>query len=284
MVQCYYKNDENPNLIRSINSGVCVGSGSATGFFSCCFPWDTCLPSGFCSTNTTYYTALCTDQTLQDGACQHGCNGLYRTGLQYDTGSARWKCCNKEDTTCSTGTNATFDAPAPQQLSAQTRTIVDFIPTSTAASPSTASTSQTNTISSTSSNSSYISSTSSGSSSSTSSSSPVPASVSSSVQAPGLSTGAKAGIGAGVAVLVIALIAGLAFWLVRRRKNNARSVYPSGPTYSKPDRHLASEMSTAHNSQGGLHEKHAPTWTVGTDSSTWDSVSKQPQKGLHEMD
>lgn len=256
-------------MIRTINSGVCTGSGSAAGFFSCCFPWDTCLPSGFCRANTTYYTALCTDQTLQDEVCQRGCGGLYRTSLQYDTGSASWKCCNQEDRTCSTATNATFDAPAPQQLLAQTRTIVDFIPTSTAALRSTSSTPRTSTSSST--------------NSSTSSTSPVSTSASSSAETIGLSTGARAGIGAGLAVLVIGLIAGLVWWLLKRKKNGVGSINPFVPTSSDPGRYPAGELSADSRSQGVIHEKHAPAWAAEFNSFTSDAASQQPRKGVHEV-
>lgn len=72
----YYKDDDSFSLIRSINSGVCISSGYSAGFFSCCFPWDKCLPDGLCraTESSTYYTALCTDQTLQDKSCQKGCS------------------------------------------------------------------------------------------------------------------------------------------------------------------------------------------------------------------
>ena len=73
MVQCYYKHN---GLIETINSGLCSGSGSAAGFYSCCFPWDGCLPNALCASanQTGYYTGLCTDQTLKDSACQQGCS------------------------------------------------------------------------------------------------------------------------------------------------------------------------------------------------------------------
>lgn len=257
MVQCYYKNDDNPNLIQSINSGVCEGSGSAAGFFSCCFPWDTCLPDGICYTNTTYYTALCTDSTLQDASCQHGCGGLYRTGLRYSDASADWICCNKDNPTCSTGTNATFNAPAPQQLLTQTRTIVDFIPSST---PTSTSTSQ------------ATSSTSSASSNASGST------VSSHEERTGLSTGAKAGIGIGAAVLVMALLAGLVFWLLRR-KNSARSA--SAPHTSAPPAWV-SEVKGNY-TQPPVYEADDRTWPVEADSSTSGSVYSKPQQRVHEM-
>lgn len=78
MVFCYYRSKDNPGLIRQINHGVCADSGSATGHYSCCWPWDECLPNPLCwsTTQPLYYTATCTDQTLQDSACQKGCSGL----------------------------------------------------------------------------------------------------------------------------------------------------------------------------------------------------------------
>lgn len=76
MVQCYYKNQD--QVIRQINSGLCLGSQGEAGHYSCCFPWDKCLPDGICfdPKQTTYYTSLCTDQTLQDSSCQKGCGRI----------------------------------------------------------------------------------------------------------------------------------------------------------------------------------------------------------------
>lgn len=277
MVACYYKNDDNPSLVKTINSGVCLGSGSSAGFYSCCFPWDTCLPNGFCKTNTTYYSALCTDQTLQDSSCQHGCGGLYRTGLQYDTAASVWKCCNQNDRTCSTGTNATFSGPAPQQLLAQTRTIVDFIPSSTASSSSMSSTSAgagTTTGSTT-----------SISTSASASAAGAAGSVSSSNSPGGLSTGAKAGVGVGVAVVVIALIAGLVFWLLKRRRNNAHAAAESvQPAPAYPAHPSAGQMSYNGAVEAPAYEKTAPNYVAEADSSTSGSMYNKPQQQrVHEM-
>jgi hypothetical protein len=163
MVLCYYKKED--QVIREINSGLCLGSGSAAGYFSCCFPWDKCLPNALCySTNATaYYTALCTDQSVQDSACQKGCStdfpspafpirtdheipaDYFRGGVygdvSYNSSSNAWACC-KGDTSCSRSTE-TFEAPAPDLLLQQTHTIVDFIPTSTSSSPASITTSPT---------------------------------------------------------------------------------------------------------------------------------------------
>lgn len=264
MVQCYYKNDANPSLIRSINSGVCMGSGSSAGFFSCCFPWDECLPSGFCHSNSTYYTALCTDQTLQDEVCQHGCGGLYRTGLQYDSESASWMCCDKSDTTCTTGTNATFDAPAPEQLLAQTRTIVDFIPTSTASSKvasSTGSTSSTGT-----------------SSEATAHSTTSPAIATTTANPSGMTTGAKAGIGAGIAVVLLVLVACVVIWLKRRKRHT------KGSALNPPAWTLAGEMHASSVTPTLIHEKYTPVSTVEADSVASGPAATRANQRYYEMD
>jgi len=231
MVQCYYKNDDSLTLIRSINSGVCVSSGSSSGFFSCCFPWDKCLPDGLCQATegNTYYTALCTDQTLQDESCQKGCSksthyhagvgfdvrmwanqpkdGLYRTGLTYNATDSLWACCNAEDASCSTSTNVTLELPAPEVLLQSTMTIVDFIPTSSEIASTGPSTTSAIGVASTTSR-----ATSSSAQASSADSASVPRSDS------GLSVGATAGISVGVAVVVISGIVCLVFWLLTRRK------------------------------------------------------------------
>ncbi|KAJ9656833.1 hypothetical protein H2198_004721 [Neophaeococcomyces mojaviensis] len=279
MVQCYYKNDQQPNLIRSINSGVCMGSGSAAGIYSCCFPWDECLPNGFCKTNeTVYYTALCTDQTLQDSVCQHACNGLYRTGLKYDGSSELWMCCDNDGYECSSSTNGTFSAPAPQALTARTMTIVDFIPSSTTAvASSTTNQSTSSAVTPNTSTSSVQSPSSAGATTapSSSTSSPPPQSTQAEIQqSSSLSVGAKAGIGIGAAVLLIALVTGFVFWFLKRRRTNKSAGRPADPTAT--NWHVAGEMPA----NAPVLEKYAPFQRVHeADSTPAPTHSNMPTVG-----
>jgi hypothetical protein len=230
MVACYYKKSD--QTVNTINSGVCSDSRSASGFFSCCFPWDECLPNSICYSKekTTFYTSLCTDQTYQDSACQKACSmsspsppnyahtddpqdGVYLTDLTYNSSTSSWACCNG-DTACSTSSNDTFDAPAPELLRQQTMAIYDLIPTATSSSssrtPTSASTGSTT------------------DSTSTASSAAIPSINDNSSTS--LSAGAKAGVGVGVTIGVLLIIAAIALLLLHKSKRRRNHILPTANT------------------------------------------------------
>jgi hypothetical protein len=280
MVACYYKKSD--QTVNTINSGVCSGSRSAGGFFSCCFPWDECLPNSLCYSKekTTFYTSLCTDQTYQDSACQKGCStstllplpnsahtdnfqdGVYLTDLTYNSTTSSWACCNG-DTSCSTSSNDTFNAPAPELLRQQTMAIYDFIPTATLSSFS-------------------KSATSASSSSTTDSASPASSAAIASTNdnsSTALGTGVKAGVGVGVAIGVLLIIGAIALLLLRRSKRNKNDLLPMANTLGNGKQEIdGSSVNGYSKSIPFQYAAEVPGTVAGSELDSGKGGTRRPQE------
>ena len=283
MVACYYKKSD--QTVNTINSGVCSGSRSAGGFFSCCFPWDECLPNSLCyhKEKATFYTSLCTDQTYQDSACQKACStssllllpnyahadhladGVYLTNLTYNSTTSSWACCNG-DTSCSTSTNDTFNAPAPELLRQQTMAIYDFIPTATSSSSSITPTSA------------RTSSTTDSASSASSASSAAIASTNNN-SSTALSTGAKAGVGVGVTVGVLLIIGVIALLLLRRSKRRRNDILPTTNTLGNSEQEKdGSPVNSYTKSIPPQYPAEVPGTAVGSELDSGKGGTHRPQE------
>ncbi|KAJ5533141.1 hypothetical protein N7494_009693 [Penicillium frequentans] len=159
---------------------------------TCCVRGSVCMSNGICQNadKNGYYSADCTDPTLQDPICQNRCGGLAGSQITYNSTSGLWACCsyNGGKSNCSEPTDQLFPAPGPSSL-----TSLQYLPTTGSATYSTLATSI-----STSSNTALSSCSSSSSN---------------------IGSGAAAGIGVGAGVGVIIIATAVAFLISKRRRN-----------------------------------------------------------------
>ncbi|KIW59020.1 hypothetical protein PV05_03504 [Exophiala xenobiotica] len=180
---------------------ICPGTESVSGNSRCCGHTGVCLANGICQSlspppnGTGYYIGMCTDRNFEDrDVCHNACSSLKVQDIVYNKTSGVWHCCgltSNGDLRCENPTKIVVKAPSPADLQSQYSASSSSF-TATASSTLPAEPTSTGTLPSS------TSSESSGSS--------------------GLSTGAQAGIGAGVGVVAIAAIAGIIFFLLRRRR------------------------------------------------------------------
>ncbi|KAB8207750.1 hypothetical protein BDV34DRAFT_65314 [Aspergillus parasiticus] len=164
----------------------------------CCVKGDYCMSNGIChfsksNSDNGYYTADCTDPTLQDPACMNRCGSQPGSIIDYDETSKLWACCTytsdgKSD--CSNLSDEKFPAPAPSKLVTiqylpSTGTPAYVTPTDVVCTP-------------------HVYSTSSQ-----------------------IGAGAAAGIGVGVGFSVFLLATTCAFFYLRRRRSSQHSVVAS---------------------------------------------------------
>ncbi|KAJ5477430.1 hypothetical protein N7539_007574 [Penicillium diatomitis] len=229
VAQCYYPNgtletdesyqpcpgfDGKARMCCATNRKNPFGGAEANGFTA-----NKCLPNGLCVDGSTrtdpsgqviliqnYWRDMCTSQDWTQEGCLNVCtNALGNTTTRItpcdNTNSSRTWCCGDTQDCCN-GPDAIYIAA----------TLPGYVANMT--SPGTSTTAPTSTGTANPATTTASSTTGSSTGSTTSSSS--------SFSSSGLSTGAKAGIGIGVALGAIAILAGLAFLLMKRRRRNAR--------------------------------------------------------------
>ncbi|KAJ5194681.1 uncharacterized protein N7498_008119 [Penicillium cinerascens] len=159
------------------------------------------MSNGICGNGNGdgYYSADCTDPTLQDPACQNHCGGLVGSQITYNSTSGLWACCTYNGGTpdCSEPSDELFAAPGPSSLKTvlhlpTTGSVTYSTPTATATSIGNA----------------HTSSASSSASPSSPSSSP----------SSSIGPGAAAGIGVGAGAGLILIAAVVAFVIFKRRR------------------------------------------------------------------
>ncbi|PIG82434.1 hypothetical protein AARAC_004863 [Aspergillus arachidicola] len=90
----------------------------------CCVKGDYCMSNGICHFDKNnsvngYYTADCTDPTLQDPACMNRCGSQPGSIIDYDDNTGLWACCTYTSdgkANCSNLSDEKFPAPAPSKL------------------------------------------------------------------------------------------------------------------------------------------------------------------------
>ncbi|KAL2824470.1 hypothetical protein BDW59DRAFT_147393 [Aspergillus cavernicola] len=179
------------------NDAPCADVNTLRHNTTCCVKGTTCLSNGIClnADGKGWYSADCTDSTLESPWCQIRCAGFYGSQLTYDESSQLWSCCSYNDNkqaNCTAPTDETFMAPAPSDLS----TII-YLPTSGTIPYSTPTATTASTAAS------------------------IPTDSDSS-PSPSTSPGLAAGIGIGVGVGVVA-IATIGLFLFSRRRDRSTS-------------------------------------------------------------
>ncbi|CEO58744.1 hypothetical protein PMG11_03448 [Penicillium brasilianum] len=193
MANCYYLHSS----VKKINyDDLPCGDVDQVGHnTTCCVRGSTCMSNGLCQNagGDGYYSADCTDPTLEDPACQTHCGGFAGAQVVYNSTSKLWACCsyNGGQPNCSSTTDEVFAAPAPADLIR-----VIQLPVTGSATYSTSKSSATSVPSS---------------------STPSALSTSSSAITPG----AAAGIGVGAGVGVILVAGAFAFCFFKRRRQSA---------------------------------------------------------------
>lgn len=213
MTDCYYLHSG----IKKINyDDLPCGDVDQVGHnVTCCVRGSTCLSNGLCQNagGNGYYSADCTDPTLEDPACQVRCGepnllktlltlpdssilgtgGLAGSQVTYNSTTKLWACCsyNGGEPDCSVATDEIFPAPAPSKL-----TTIMVLPTTGTATYSTPSATATTALI-------------------TTTTTPSPSSSTS-----GISSGAAAGIGVGAGAGIILVATAIAFVLFKRRRHS----------------------------------------------------------------
>ncbi|KAF5860583.1 hypothetical protein ETB97_001357 [Aspergillus alliaceus] len=102
----------------------CGIQNSSHPHVQCCVKGDYCMSNGIChfykrSSDQGYYTADCTDPTLQDPACMSRCGAQPGSIIAYDESTGLWACCTYSSdgkANCSNLSEERFPAPAPSKL------------------------------------------------------------------------------------------------------------------------------------------------------------------------
>ncbi|KAE8141667.1 hypothetical protein BDV38DRAFT_237302 [Aspergillus pseudotamarii] len=164
----------------------------------CCVKGDYCMSNGIChyyknNSDQGYYTADCTDPTLQDSACMTRCGAQPGSIIAYDENTGLWACCTYTSdgkSNCSNLSDEKFPAPAPSKLV----TMQYLPPTGTPEYATPTDVMSTPLVNSTSNQ---------------------------------IGAGAAAGIGVGVGVGVFLLATTAAFFYIRRRRSSQHNVAAS---------------------------------------------------------
>ncbi|KAM3086054.1 hypothetical protein ACMFMG_000189 [Clarireedia jacksonii] len=241
---CYaYFNGGVETLVRQNGFFPCGTVNSTSDFLTCCYQFDTCVGNNICKASTAdlsveaeYYLGYCNDPTYTSSACNKEClnlesNGGGSLGIVYNETLAEWTCCN--DTKCASLSNNVFKAPAPSSLSViatpTSRPYSSFTSSSTTSSSTTSSSVPTTSGANT------ATSPSLSSSSSSSTSLATIATMASSGSHSNLGTGAIVGICVAVAVVVIAILAALTWFILRQRKKRKAAKQVIVEPHTKPE-------------------------------------------------